>query len=110
MEEEVKQQIQAKLDRGIHHRHLFILEQDQWEYYNMLARAANFKPLPPAMRSLYEEVSRQRRIHPENYRMLNYRMVSDTQWELIEWGINEGSSGVSSVHKSKSFFNIEAEE
>ncbi|KAM6983945.1 LOW QUALITY PROTEIN: uncharacterized protein LKV04_011805 [Tautogolabrus adspersus] len=84
MEEEVQREQQQKIKRGVEQRHLLIMEQDQWEYCQTLARIAGFPPLPPTVRSLYEEVWRQRRIHPENYRRLNYRLVSDAEWELIE--------------------------
>uniref|UniRef100_A0A3Q0R4D3 Flavin-containing monooxygenase n=1 Tax=Amphilophus citrinellus TaxID=61819 RepID=A0A3Q0R4D3_AMPCI len=81
MEDEVRRELQVKLERGVQHRHLLILDQDQWEYCNMLSRSAGFSPLPPVIRSLFEEVHQQRQIHPENYRKLNYRLISDTQWE-----------------------------
>nr|XP_019969563.1 PREDICTED: flavin-containing monooxygenase FMO GS-OX-like 3 [Paralichthys olivaceus] len=84
MEDETRQELQDKVERGVEQRHLLILEQDQWEYCQMLAHAAGFPPLPPVVRSLYEEVWRQRQIHPENYRSLNYRLVSDTRWELVQ--------------------------
>lgn len=83
MEDEVKRDHQEKLDQGVQERHLLKLDKDQWEYCEILARTAGFKPLPPVVRSLYEEVWRQRRVHPQNYRKHNYRMVSDSQWELI---------------------------
>ncbi|XP_030603064.1 flavin-containing monooxygenase FMO GS-OX-like 3 isoform X2 [Archocentrus centrarchus] len=84
MEDEVRRELQVKLERGVQHRHLLILDQDQWEYCNMLSRSAGFSPLPPVIRSLFEEVHQQRQIHPGNYRKLNYRLISDTQWELID--------------------------
>lgn len=83
MEDEAQRQLRSRLDRGVHQRHLLVLDQDQWEYCNTLARIANFTPLPPVVRSLYEETWRQRRIDPQSYRKLNYRLVSATQWELI---------------------------
>lgn len=83
MEDEVRRELQGKVARGVEQRHLLIMDQDQWEYCQTLAHAAGFPPLPPVVRSLYEEVARQRKIHPENYRKLNYRFISDTQWELI---------------------------
>ncbi|KAK2827948.1 hypothetical protein Q5P01_018982 [Channa striata] len=82
MEAEVRRQLQAKAERGVQQRHLMVMDQDQWEYCQALARAAGFSPLPPVVRSLYEEVWRQRRIHPENYRSLNYKLISDAEWEL----------------------------
>lgn len=84
MEDEVERQLQSRLDQGVQQRHLLVLDQDQWEYCDALARIANFTPLPPVVRSLYEETWRQRRIHPENYRKLNYRLVSGTKWEQID--------------------------
>lgn len=84
MEREVRRQLQDMMEQGVQQRHLLHLDQDQWEYCHMLARTAGFPPLPPVTRSLYEEVWRQRGVHPENYRSLNYRLISDTQWELID--------------------------
>lgn len=84
MEEEVWRELQDKKDRGVQQRHLLVMDQDQWEYCRNLARSAGFPPLPPVVRSLYEEVWRQRRVHPENYRRLNYKLLSDTQWQRID--------------------------
>lgn len=84
MEHEVQRELQEKMARGVQQHHLMVLNQAQWEYCETLAHTAGFLPLPPVMKSLYEEVVRQRRIHPENYRRLNYRLSSDTQWEEIE--------------------------
>nr|XP_046267126.1 flavin-containing monooxygenase FMO GS-OX4 [Scatophagus argus]XP_046267127.1 flavin-containing monooxygenase FMO GS-OX4 [Scatophagus argus]XP_046267128.1 flavin-containing monooxygenase FMO GS-OX4 [Scatophagus argus] len=83
MEHEVRQELQEKLERGVQQRHLLMIQQDQWDYCQTLAHIAGFPPLPPVTRSLYEEVWRQRRIHPQEYRRLNYRLISDTEWELI---------------------------
>uniref|UniRef100_H3CQG1 Flavin-containing monooxygenase n=1 Tax=Tetraodon nigroviridis TaxID=99883 RepID=H3CQG1_TETNG len=82
MEDEVRRQQQDRLDQGVQQRHLLVLDQLQWDYCDALARAANFTPLPPVVRSLYQETWRQRRIHPQNYRRRNYRLVSDSRWEL----------------------------
>ncbi|KAM9846255.1 uncharacterized protein ACBR49_009563 [Aulostomus maculatus] len=84
MESEVWQELREKADRGVEQRHLLMMEQDQWEYCQALAHVAGFPPLPPVVRSLYEEVLHQRRIHPENYRRLNYRLSSESQWELVD--------------------------
>lgn len=82
MEEEVRQEQLEKLQRGVEPRHLLQQQQEQWSYCDALARRGGFAPLQPVVRSLYEEVWRQRQIHLQNYRKLNYRLVSDTQWEL----------------------------
>lgn len=84
MEDEVQREQQQKLEQGVEQRHLLRMGQDQWEYCHLLAGSAGFTPLPPVTRSLYEEVWRQRRVHPEKYREVNYRLISDTQWELRE--------------------------
>lgn len=84
MEEEVRRELQEKMEQVVQQHHLMILDQNQWEYCNTLARTGGFPPLPPVIRSLYEEVWRQRRVHPENYRRLNYRLISDAQWELMD--------------------------
>lgn len=84
MEDEVKRQQQEQLRKGIQQHHLLIMGQDQWEYCQKLARIAGFPPLPPVFRSLYEEVFRQRQVDPEEYRQLNYRVVSGSKFELID--------------------------
>ncbi|XP_042287989.1 flavin-containing monooxygenase FMO GS-OX5 isoform X2 [Thunnus maccoyii] len=84
MEDDVRRELQEKVARGVLQRHLLIMDRDQWEYCQALARSAGFPPLRPVVRSLYEEVWRQRRIHPENYRNNKYRLISDTQWELMD--------------------------
>ncbi|XP_040906239.1 flavin-containing monooxygenase FMO GS-OX4-like [Toxotes jaculatrix] len=84
MEDEVHRDIQEKLARGVKLRHILSLDTDQWEYCHSLARMANFPPLPPVIRSLFEEARRQRAKNPENYQNLRYRVISDSQWELIE--------------------------
>ncbi|XP_037544113.1 flavin-containing monooxygenase FMO GS-OX-like 4 [Nematolebias whitei] len=84
MEEEVRREQQEKLEQGVQWRHLLKMDQGQWEYCDRLALTAGFPPLLPVVRSLYEETWRQRQIHPENYRKNNYRIVSTTQWELID--------------------------
>ncbi|XP_068600335.1 uncharacterized protein [Brachionichthys hirsutus] len=83
MEEEVRRELQEKLDSGVKQSHLLNIQRDQWGYCQMLARAAGFPLLPPVVQSLYTEVWRQRRIHPQRYRMTNYKLTSDTQWEAI---------------------------
>ncbi|XP_041807518.1 flavin-containing monooxygenase FMO GS-OX4 isoform X2 [Chelmon rostratus] len=83
MEDEVRRNQQEKVKQGVQQHHLLIMEQHQWDYCQMLARTAGFPPLPPVIRSLYEEVRRQRQVEPENYRRINYRWISDTQWEVI---------------------------
>ncbi|CAK6979176.1 uncharacterized protein LOC128371011 [Scomber scombrus] len=84
MEDKALRGLREKASRGVLQRHLLIMDKDQWEYCEALARSAGFPPLRPVVRSLYEEVWQQRRIHPENYRSNNYRLISDTQWELID--------------------------
>ncbi|XP_053187179.1 uncharacterized protein LOC128371011 [Scomber japonicus] len=83
MEDDALRELREKASRGVLQRHLLIMDKDQWGYCEALARSAGFPPLRPVVRSLYEEVWQQRRIHPENYRSNNYRLISDTQWELI---------------------------
>ncbi|KAM4547274.1 uncharacterized protein V3H82_020915 isoform 1-T2 [Fundulus diaphanus] len=83
MEEEVGREQRLMLEQGVQRRHLLKMDQDQWDYCDALAASAGFPPLLPVVRSLYEEVWRQRRVHPENYRQLSYRLVSATCWELV---------------------------
>ncbi|XP_072768705.1 uncharacterized protein [Nerophis lumbriciformis] len=74
MDAEVRLEMREKAERGVAPRHLMVMERDQWEYLATLARDAGFPPLPPVVRSLYEEVWRQRQVHPQDYRRLNYRL------------------------------------
>ncbi|XP_070839335.1 uncharacterized protein [Chaetodon trifascialis] len=83
MQDEVWREQQEKLKQGVQQHHLLMMQKEQWDYCEMLARTAGFPPLPPVIRSLYEQVWHQRGIHPQKYRRLNYRLISDTQWELI---------------------------
>lgn len=83
MQDEVLRLQQEKLEQGVQQHHLLMMQKEQWEYCETLARTAGFPPLPPVIRSLYEQVWHQRGIHPQKYRRLNYRLISDTQWELI---------------------------
>ncbi|XP_035864669.1 flavin-containing monooxygenase FMO GS-OX-like 4 isoform X2 [Sander lucioperca] len=83
MEEEVRRELQEKLARGVEHRHLHMMQLEQWDYCDALARLGGFTPLPPVIRSLYEEVWRQRGVHPQKYRDLNYQLVSDARWEAL---------------------------
>lgn len=94
MEDDVHRELQAKLSRGVEWRHLLVMDQDQWEYCRTLATAAGFPPLAPVVRGLYEEVARQRQIHPQNYRMRNYRLISETEWSA-EHGEDGGENRVS---------------
>ncbi|XP_053703587.1 uncharacterized protein LOC128748664 [Synchiropus splendidus] len=84
MEAETRQELQKKSERGVEQQHLLKLEQDQWDYCTGLAKSARFPPLPPVIRSLYEEVWRQRRVHPQNYRLLNYKLTSDIHWTEVD--------------------------
>ncbi|KAG7264344.1 hypothetical protein CRUP_020869 [Coryphaenoides rupestris] len=84
MEAEVCGQLEAKRQLGVPNKHLLRMQMEQWGYCQGLARDAGFAPLPPVTQSLYEEVWRRRGVHPQGYRKANYRLASDTQWELIE--------------------------
>ncbi|KAK7925187.1 hypothetical protein WMY93_007497 [Mugilogobius chulae] len=70
--------LKRRLERGVPQRHLLRLEQEQWDYCRTLASDANFSPICDAIRKLYNEVWRQRRQHPLDYRRRNYRLLSDT--------------------------------
>ncbi|XP_061558862.1 uncharacterized protein LOC133416165 [Phycodurus eques] len=84
MAAEARHGLQRRVDGGVARHHLLVLGADQWEYLATLANDAGFSPPPPVVRSLYEEVWRQRRLHPDNYRKHNYRLLSDTQWQLLD--------------------------
>ncbi|XP_077402047.1 uncharacterized protein LOC144035874 [Vanacampus margaritifer] len=83
MAAEVRRVLQKKTDGGTARRHLLVMDSDQWEYVAALAADAGFSPPPPVVRSLYEEVRRQRRLRPNHYRQLDYRLVSDTRWQVV---------------------------
>lgn len=76
--------VEDRLRRGVPQRHLLRLEREQWGYCHALACAANVNPINPVVRSLYEEVWRQRREHPLLYRGINYRLLSEDEWERRE--------------------------
>ncbi|KAI1902796.1 hypothetical protein AGOR_G00019750 [Albula goreensis] len=84
MEEEVRREADRKLMEGVQPRHLLKMDSDQWGYCRTLASMGGFSPLPPVTQSLYEEVWRQRQRDPQKYRQINYRLVTDTQWETLE--------------------------
>ncbi|XP_035636288.1 uncharacterized protein LOC118390135 isoform X1 [Oncorhynchus keta] len=84
MEEEAQGEMARKVERGVQLRHMLKMDKEQWGYAQTLAQTGRFAPLPPVTQSLYEEVWRQRQVHPQNYRQVNYRLVSDTQWEEQE--------------------------
>ncbi|XP_061660350.1 uncharacterized protein LOC133492274 isoform X1 [Syngnathoides biaculeatus] len=84
MAAEVRLARQKKEDGGVARRHLLVLGGDQWDYLALLASDGGFSPPPPVVRSLYEDVWRQRRLHPDDYRKRNYRLLSDTQWQLLD--------------------------
>ncbi|TNN47450.1 Flavin-containing monooxygenase FMO GS-OX-like 3 [Liparis tanakae] len=83
-EDEARRALQEKEARGVERRHLLVMQTEQWEYCGELARAAGFSPLPPAVRSLYEEVWRRRRDDSQNYRARNYRLVGEERWEQVQ--------------------------
>ncbi|XP_046869719.1 flavin-containing monooxygenase FMO GS-OX-like 3 [Hypomesus transpacificus] len=84
MEADAQKEIDRKAEMGVQLRHVLRMEKDQWGYYQSLAHTGKFSPPPPVTQSLFNEVVRQRKIHPHNYRRLNYRLVSATQWEQME--------------------------
>ncbi|KAJ8387881.1 hypothetical protein AAFF_G00149160 [Aldrovandia affinis] len=84
MEEEVRREMERNMAEGVEPRHLLKMDSAQWGYYQTLARMGGFRPPPPVTQSLYEEVWRQRQNHPQKYRQLNYRLISDIEWEVLE--------------------------
>lgn len=84
MEMEVHGEMQRKQDKGVQMKHLLNLDRDQWGYYLDLAKMGQFTPPLAVLESLYEEVRRQRQKDPQKYRLLNYRLIDATQWELLE--------------------------
>ena len=84
MEADAQREMDRKAERGVQLRHMMRMEKDQWGYYQTLAHTGKFSPPPPVTQSLFNEVVRQRQIHPHTYRRLNYRLVSATQWEEME--------------------------
>ncbi|KAL4659579.1 flavin-containing monooxygenase FMO GS-OX4-like isoform X1 [Arapaima gigas] len=84
MEEQIERETEQLREAGMELKHLLNMDSSQWDYYQTLASIAGFKPPLPVTKSLYEEVKRQRQKRSQQYRELNYRIVSDTQWELLE--------------------------
>ncbi|XP_066578237.1 uncharacterized protein LOC136768086 [Amia ocellicauda] len=84
MEEEVAREQDGRLAAGVAERHLLRLSSAQWDYARELAWMGGFPTLPPVIQSLYEEVGWQRSRDHWCYRERQYRLVSDTQWELVE--------------------------
>ncbi|CAB1352588.1 unnamed protein product, partial [Coregonus sp. 'balchen'] len=82
MEEEAQRELKRKAERGVQLKHMLKMDKDQWGYAQTLAQTGRFSPLLPVTQSLYEEVWRH--VHPQNYRQLNDRLISDTQWEQQE--------------------------
>ncbi|CAL1572558.1 unnamed protein product [Knipowitschia caucasica] len=80
MQQECRAWLEKRLSRGVQQRHLLRMEHEQWEYCASLSAEAGFKPLTPAIRSLFEEVWRRRREHPLQYRESNYRLTEE-HWE-----------------------------
>lgn len=81
MEGESHSWVEERIQRGVPQRHLLRLEGEQWEYCHTLASEAHISPISNAVRSLYDEVRRKRREHPLLYRKINYRLVSENEWE-----------------------------
>ncbi|XP_019727746.1 flavin-containing monooxygenase FMO GS-OX5 isoform X1 [Hippocampus comes] len=84
MAAEARLALQKKADGGAARRHLLVMGGDQWEYLAELAADTGFAPPPPVVRSLFEEVWRQRGLQPDSYRKLNYRLLNDTQWQVVD--------------------------
>ncbi|XP_076130455.1 uncharacterized protein LOC143112091 isoform X2 [Alosa pseudoharengus] len=84
MERDVQNIVDRKTAMGVLERHLLRMESEQWSYYQSLADSGGFSPLAPVIQSLYEEVGRQRKKHPQKYRNANYRLITDTKWESLE--------------------------
>uniref|UniRef100_A0AAQ4PQ38 Flavin-containing monooxygenase n=2 Tax=Gasterosteus aculeatus aculeatus TaxID=481459 RepID=A0AAQ4PQ38_GASAC len=82
-EDEAWLALREKAEQGVQRRHLLVLQNEQWDYCQSLARAAGFTPLPPAVRGLYEEVWRQRRFNSVDYRGRNYKLIGEDRWEQI---------------------------
>ncbi|XP_066507378.1 uncharacterized protein [Hoplias malabaricus] len=75
---------QRKSQMCVQGKRLMQMDSEQWAYYLDLANTAGFLPPQPVIQSLYEEVSRQRRVHPKAYRQINYKLLDATQWQILE--------------------------
>lgn len=84
MEKITQEEMHRKQEKGVQVKHLLRMDSDQWGYYLDLARTGRFEPPQPVIQSLYEEVAKQRRKHPQRYKQMNYRLIDATQWELVE--------------------------
>ncbi|KAK1800483.1 hypothetical protein P4O66_005702 [Electrophorus voltai] len=83
MEEAAEHERQMKVQKGVQEKHLLQMGSDQWEYYLDLATIAGISPPNPVVESLYEEVGRQRRMNPQAYRQINYKLVDATHWQVL---------------------------
>lgn len=83
MEEEAEQERQRKIQKGVQVKHLLQMESEQWDYYKNLATTAGLSPPNPVVHSLFEEVARQRRVDPQAYREINYKLVDSTTWQHL---------------------------
>ncbi|XP_026876750.2 flavin-containing monooxygenase FMO GS-OX-like 4 [Electrophorus electricus] len=83
MEEAAERERQMKVQKGVQEKHLLQMGSDQWEYYLDLATIAGISPPNPVVESLYEEVGRQRRMNPQAYRQINYKLVGATHWQVL---------------------------
>ncbi|KAK2823500.1 hypothetical protein Q7C36_020100 [Tachysurus vachellii] len=83
MEEDVKKGMQRKIQMGVHGKDLLQTKCEQWDYYESLATTARLPPPNPVIRSLYEEVQKQRRANLKTYREINYRLVKATEWQIL---------------------------
>ncbi|XP_076876675.1 uncharacterized protein LOC143526008 [Brachyhypopomus gauderio] len=84
MEEAAEHERQVKMQMGVQEKNLLRMDSDQWGYYEDLATTTGISPPDPVIQSLYEEVGRQRLVHPQDYRQINYRLADATHWQIME--------------------------
>eukprot|EP00794_Sanderia_malayensis_P018864 gene18864-20764_t len=60
------------------------MEKDlQWEYYNMISKEGNVKPIKTAIEKLYKHVASERDKNLLHYRDIEYRVLNDEEFEKI---------------------------
>ena len=83
MENNISDDYQERLERGLDQRHAHHLSNRQWAYNDDLAHLAKFKPLPPVTERLYEYVHDQRTNTLQTYKQRRFKLTGENSFEEI---------------------------
>ncbi|XP_062979723.1 uncharacterized protein LOC134397201 [Elgaria multicarinata webbii] len=83
MEADAQAQLEQHRSRGGLARHFLRLQAQQWSYADELAHQADFPPLPPAIREIYEAVRASRARDVATYRDRNYQLQGPNTWSFV---------------------------